>query len=456
MHPGVNRVHALAWRRWRRKLFDRETWHAMGELRAQLRAQPLRLRARPAGADSRVRCGAGRPRARWWATTRASGRDPLAAWLYARKAAVSLRAARGRALPAPGRRPPGLPGARARAPVFGIVPGKGSWKLRSPASAALIPCASRPEKIWPEARWITVGKRLKAMGLSPVVIWGTEEEQVRAERIAAGCEGEVPPFLNVHDMAALLAQTQARHWAGHRVLASGGRARPADHRHLLRPRAGAGGHRRPGRRGQHRRQGPGAFAGRRAGAGGAAARAGLNRAARPPRGCVYSSSMRCAGKRVPAQAARALPEVLWRLEAAGGAAVALQRPGRPGHGLAHVAQRRLVVHVQRRVEHGQRGRQRGLRVQQGLRPLAGIGQAGLCRHGTVEQRASPAAGRRWAALSCGASRWRARPRPARPGWPRWRSRWRSAGTTPARAAATRCTGRTPPRHRRPERHAAPR
>ena len=37
MHPGVNRVHALAWRRWRRKLFDRETWKAMGEVRAQLR-----------------------------------------------------------------------------------------------------------------------------------------------------------------------------------------------------------------------------------------------------------------------------------------------------------------------------------------------------------------------------------------------------------------------------------
>ena len=39
MHPGVNRVHAVAWRRWRRKLFARDTWRAMAELRAQLREQ---------------------------------------------------------------------------------------------------------------------------------------------------------------------------------------------------------------------------------------------------------------------------------------------------------------------------------------------------------------------------------------------------------------------------------
>ena len=39
MHPGVTRVHALAWRSWRRKLFDRETWKAMGQVRAQLREQ---------------------------------------------------------------------------------------------------------------------------------------------------------------------------------------------------------------------------------------------------------------------------------------------------------------------------------------------------------------------------------------------------------------------------------
>jgi lipopolysaccharide heptosyltransferase I len=206
MHPGVSRVHVLAWRRWRKKLLATDTWRAMGEVRAQLRAQRYdcvldlqgllksAIWARQAdgpavGYDMR------------------SGRDPLAALLYVRTAKVSLQLhaiERCRRLASIHLGYP-MP---AGAPVFGIVPGKGSWKLRGGASAALIPCASRPEKIWPEARWIAVGKRLKSMGLSPVVLWGTEEEQVRAERIAAGCEGEVPPFLNVHDMAALLAQTK--------------------------------------------------------------------------------------------------------------------------------------------------------------------------------------------------------------------------------------------------------
>jgi heptosyltransferase-1 len=205
LHAGVHRVLPLAWRRWRRKLGSADTWRAMRELRAQLRAQPYDLVLDLQGLLKSALWGrqALGPLAGYDA---ASAREPLATWLYARKAKVSrslhaiqrcreLAAAHlGYALPA-------------GPPVFGIAAPQGSWKLRGP-SAALIPCASRPEKIWPEARWIAVGKRIKAMGLSPVVIWGSEEEQVRAERIAAGCEGEVPPFLNVHDMAALLAQTK--------------------------------------------------------------------------------------------------------------------------------------------------------------------------------------------------------------------------------------------------------
>ncbi|MFO1219803.1 MAG: lipopolysaccharide heptosyltransferase I [Burkholderiaceae bacterium] len=203
MHVGVNNVLPMSWRRWRKQLSGSAAWKAMGELRAQLRAQPYdaildlqgllksALWARQArgpvlGYDSR------------------SIREPLAAWLYTRRASVSreLHAVqRCRALAAAhfGYPVPQTP------PVFGLAaPTRLAWKPRGD-TAALIPCASRPEKIWPEARWITVGRRLKAMGLSPLVVWGTEEEQVRAERIAAGCEGEVPPFLNVHDMAGLLA-----------------------------------------------------------------------------------------------------------------------------------------------------------------------------------------------------------------------------------------------------------
>ena len=74
--------------------------------------------------------------------------------------------------------------------------------------AVLTPNASRPEKLWPEARWVSVGRRLQDRGWRPVVLWGSNAEQTLAERIAAGCDGEVPPFLRVHEMAAVLAGAQ--------------------------------------------------------------------------------------------------------------------------------------------------------------------------------------------------------------------------------------------------------
>jgi len=205
MHPGIDRVLPLNWRRWRRKLLNGDTWRAIGALRAQLREQAYDCVLDLQGLFKSALWGrqASGPLMGY---DGASAREPLATWLYARKATVSRQlhaidrcrqlAAAHLGYPVP-----------TDAPVFGIKPGESVWKLRG-ASAALIPCASRPEKIWPEARWIAVGKRIKAMGLSPLVIWGTEEEQVRAERIAAGCEGEVPPFLNVHDMASLIGGTK--------------------------------------------------------------------------------------------------------------------------------------------------------------------------------------------------------------------------------------------------------
>jgi heptosyltransferase-1 len=69
----------------------------------------------------------------------------------------------------------------------------------------LIPNASRPEKLWPERHWVALGCRLQELGLTPVLSWGSEAEQTLAERIAAGCDGAVPPWLKVGEMAAVLA-----------------------------------------------------------------------------------------------------------------------------------------------------------------------------------------------------------------------------------------------------------
>jgi heptosyltransferase-1 len=205
LNAGVARVLPMAWRKWRQRLLQRDTWQAMGELKRSLRDQPYDL----------VLDLQGLLKSALWARQAlgpvagfdaASLREPLAAWAYQRTAAVpkTLHAVqRCRLLAAAhlGYAPPQT------APDFGLRAPPAAWEPRVPY-AVLIPNASRQEKLWPERSWIAVGRHLNARGWLPLVLWGRDDEQTLAERIAAGCEGDVPPFLKVGEMAAVLAGAQ--------------------------------------------------------------------------------------------------------------------------------------------------------------------------------------------------------------------------------------------------------
>ena len=207
LHPGVRRVLPLAWRKWRKTLGRPETRAAMAALRAELRAEPYDLVLDLQGLLKSVLWGL-QARGPLVGYGFGSIREPAAALFYRRRATVSraLQAVeRNRRLAAAhlGYALPDTP------PDFGIAapPVSGAWQ--PPAQcAALIPCASRPEKLWPEDRWIAVGRRLAAAGLTPVLVWGSADERQRAERIAAGCGGVVPPFLSVADMAGVLGRAR--------------------------------------------------------------------------------------------------------------------------------------------------------------------------------------------------------------------------------------------------------
>ena len=202
LHPGVSRVLPLAWRKWRRHLFERATWTAVGALRQDLQREPYHLVLDLQGLLKSALWGL-QARGPLAGYDRRSAREPLAAAFYARTATVSreLHAVeRCRRLAAAHLRYP-MPSA---APDFGLHAPPPVWP--APARyAVLIPNASRPEKHWPEARWVAVGERLRDFGLTPVVLWGNGREQMLAEQIAAGCQGVVPPFLKVDAMAAVLA-----------------------------------------------------------------------------------------------------------------------------------------------------------------------------------------------------------------------------------------------------------
>jgi heptosyltransferase-1 len=225
MNPGVASVIPIAWRAWRRTLREPATRAALRGFRERLQAthydwivdcQGLLKSA----AVARLARGEHRAGPSW-----SSAREPLASLAYDRPAVVpwSLHVvARNRAIAAQAL------GYRIDGPArFGLrVPALvADWLPDGPPTAVLIPGASRPEKLWPEAHWVAVGRLLAGRGLRLAWLWGSPEERARVQRLAAACGGVmdasgvgadvrngapsptsvIPPFVSVADAASLVA-----------------------------------------------------------------------------------------------------------------------------------------------------------------------------------------------------------------------------------------------------------
>jgi lipopolysaccharide heptosyltransferase I len=76
-----------------------------------------------------------------------------------------------------------------------------------PASySVLLTMTSREDKLWPEPRWIELGR---ALGLPAVLPWGNPQERGRAERIARGIgEAVVPERMTLEELAQVLARAK--------------------------------------------------------------------------------------------------------------------------------------------------------------------------------------------------------------------------------------------------------
>jgi len=70
----------------------------------------------------------------------------------------------------------------------------------------LFHATARPEKEWPEASWIALGRALAARGSALVLPWGTQAERARSSRIAAAVgNARVPDRQPLDRMARLVA-----------------------------------------------------------------------------------------------------------------------------------------------------------------------------------------------------------------------------------------------------------
>lgn len=199
LHPGVDVIVPVAWRRWRKRLGQGETWREIAGFSRRLRderydavvdTQGLMRTAVITRLARGVRHG----------YDTGSIKERLASVAYDVRHAVSrdLHAVeRNRRLTAlalgyeiAGDADYGLDRATladssASARLVGSV-------ARAPY-AVLLHATARPEKEWPEADWVALGKTLSARGLALVLPWGTPREKERAERLAAALPGAMVP-----------------------------------------------------------------------------------------------------------------------------------------------------------------------------------------------------------------------------------------------------------------------
>ena len=203
MHPSVRKVIPISWRRWRKKLFSSESRTAISAASTALRAERYDLVLDLQGLLKSA-LWAMQARGPCAGYDAASARESLAALFYSKRAAVDTNlhaVVRSRLLAAAhlGYQVEGPP-------QFGLTAPTGTWTPSQPRYAVLIPGASRPEKLWPEASWKAIAAALQARGFMVVWLWGSAIEGARCQRLADAAGGEVPLFLTVKDASAVLAR----------------------------------------------------------------------------------------------------------------------------------------------------------------------------------------------------------------------------------------------------------
>jgi heptosyltransferase-1 len=185
MHPGVRRVIPVAMRRWRRSAWRPSVWSEIGRFRRALAEERYDVVIDTQGLlKSALICASARGTTH--GLDRASAREPLAAAFYDVTHAVRKdvhAVERNRLLTA------SALGYSLDGPVeYGLRPG-GAAPVRD-SYAVFLTMTSRDDKLWPEPRWVEVGRALKA----PIVLpWGTSAEKARAEAIAAGIGNATVP-----------------------------------------------------------------------------------------------------------------------------------------------------------------------------------------------------------------------------------------------------------------------
>lgn len=208
LHPGVRQVIPVALRRWRRSLLTPATRKEIGALRERLCAtcydfaidtQGLLKSALLARMVPTRRCGYGF----------ASAREPLASCFYdaryeVEKGLHAVERNRRLAAQAAGFEIAGVPDYGIAADpahcISGETPGP---------TAILLTATSRDDKLWPEERWIALGRGFHQRGVYCLLPAGNAGERERAARIAAQIPQAMPlPPATLRELAGRLSSAR--------------------------------------------------------------------------------------------------------------------------------------------------------------------------------------------------------------------------------------------------------
>lgn len=203
LHPGVGDILTVAFRRWKKHLFSLATWREMGKARAMLAARQYDGVLDTQGLIKSaliVRYAKGNKIGH----AADSAREPLAARAYDTRFTIQkhLHAVERNRLLA------------AAAFGYDLSESKPDYGLALPVrensdSVVFLTASSLDDKLWPETRWINLGRALAMKGLTVLLPAGSPEERRRATRIASQIPGaqSVPP-MRLADLATLLANAR--------------------------------------------------------------------------------------------------------------------------------------------------------------------------------------------------------------------------------------------------------
>jgi len=201
LHPAVDAIAPVAWRRWRKALVAPATWR---EIAASLKATRAVRYDEIVDSQGLLRTAliARTALGRRHGYDRSSIREPLASLFYDVRHSVSreLHAVdRNRILTglALGYAPQGVHD-------FGLD--RARFRSAGPRYAVLLHATARREKEWPEADWIALGNALAREGYDLVLPWGSLAEKARADRMAAVLpRSRVPERQPLDSVARLMA-----------------------------------------------------------------------------------------------------------------------------------------------------------------------------------------------------------------------------------------------------------